>query len=113
MQKDKKLTQKVLTRNLTDDILNLRNRKVWRKEKPMKGELITDSIELQKIMIDKGYKTRKELSEKSGINRNTLAAVLDGKRQPSSDVMEKLVLTLEIEPAKAGIIFFSHNLRNT
>lgn len=79
----------------------------------MNGIFKTDSIELQKIMIEKGYKTRKELSEKSGINRNILSAVLDGKKQPSSDVMEKLVFTLEINPEKAGIIFFSRNLRTT
>lgn len=79
----------------------------------MTGEFKTDHIELKKIMIEKGYRTIKELSERSGINRNTLASVFNGEKQPSSDVMERLVITLEIEPEKAGRIFFSRNLRTT
>lgn len=77
----------------------------------MTGEFRTDHIELKKIMIEKGYKTIKELSEKSGVNRNTLASVFNGERQPSSETMEKLVVTLDIEPEKAGRIFFNRNLR--
>lgn len=77
----------------------------------MTGEFKTDHIELRKIMVEKKYKTIKELSEKSGINRNTLAAVLDGEKQPSSDTMEKLVIALDIEPEKAGRIFFNRTLR--
>ncbi len=78
----------------------------------MTGEFKTDHIELRKIMVEKKYKTIKELSEKSGINRNTLAAVLDGEKQPSSDTMEKLVIALDIEPEKAGRIFFNRTLRS-
>ena len=70
----------------------------------------TDHIELRKIMAEKEINTIKELADKSGINRNTLAQVFKGEKQPSSDVMEKLVATLEIEPERAGRIFFSHNL---
>ena len=79
----------------------------------MAGIFRTDTIELRKIMAEKAIKTTKELSEKSGINRNTLSSVLNGTTQPSSDVMEKLVFALEIEPEKAGNIFFKHNLRTT
>lgn len=71
----------------------------------------TDYIEIKKIMVEKGIKTVKELSEKTGISRNTLSTVLSGKTQPSSDVMEKLVFFLEIPPETAGRIFFSINLR--
>lgn len=71
----------------------------------------TDYIELKKIMAEKEIKTVKELAEKSGVNRNTLADVLNGKVQPSSDVMQKLVIALEINPEKAGSIFFNRNLR--
>lgn len=71
----------------------------------------TDHIELRKIMVEKEVKTIKELAEKSGVNRNTLAQVFNGEKQPSSDVMEKLVATLEIEPERAGKIFFGNNLR--
>lgn len=78
----------------------------------MKRIFKTDHIELKKIMAEKEIKTIKELSERSGINRNTLAQIVNGEKQPSSDVMEKLVITLEIEPERAGKIFFSHILRS-
>lgn len=73
----------------------------------------TDVIELRKIMAEKNIKTIVELSEKSGINRNTLGKILDGAIQPSSEVMDRLVFTLDIEPANAGRIFFVPDLRIT
>lgn len=74
--------------------------------------LTTDTAALKKLMIDNNIKTTKELSERSGVNRNTLAKVLDGKTQPSTDVMQKLILCLHIEPMAAGAIFFVMNLRH-
>lgn len=74
---------------------------------------ITDTAAIKKIMIDQEIATTKELSEKSGINRNTLAKVLKGEMQPSADVMQKLVSCLKIEPTTAGQIFFTINLRGT
>ena len=71
----------------------------------------TDYIEIKKIKAEKEIKTIKELAEKTGINRNTLSNILNGKVQPSSDVMENLVFSLEIPPEKAGRIFFSLILR--
>lgn len=72
---------------------------------------VTNCVELRKIMAEKEIKTIKELAEKSGINRNTLALIVKGERQPSSEVMKRLVITLDIEPERAGLIFFSRNLR--
>lgn len=77
----------------------------------MTGFFKTDCIELRKIMAEKEIRTIKELSEKSGVNRNTLSKIFNGEKQPSSDVMERLVITLNIEPKTAGAIFFRHNLR--
>ena len=74
---------------------------------------ITDTIAIKKIMLEKGYKTISSLAAESGINRTTLGKVLDGKIQPSSDVMFKLVETLDIPAAEAGQIFFAVNLRTT
>lgn len=71
----------------------------------------TDTAALKKLMIDSDIRTTKELSEKSGVNRNTLAQILNGKAQPSTDVMQKLILCLRIEPTTAGAIFFASNLR--
>lgn len=64
-------------------------------------------------MIDNGILTITELSEKSGVNRNTVSAVLKGEIQPSSEVMFKLADTLDMHPQIAGAIFFAQDLRNT
>lgn len=73
----------------------------------------TDVIAIKKRMAEKRIGTIKELSEKSGIGRNTLAKVLREEIQPSSDTMEKLVFCLDIAPEDAGSIFFSRNLLDT
>ena len=72
-----------------------------------------DTIATKKIMIEKGFKTITSLAAESGISRTTLGKVLDGKMRPPSDVMFKLVNTLDITPANAGKNFFVANLRNT
>lgn len=75
------------------------------------AKFTTDTVALKKLMIDNNIKTTKELSDRSGVNRNTLAKVLDGKMQPSTEVMQKLIVCLNIEPSAAGTIFFVMNLR--
>ncbi len=79
----------------------------------MNGALSTNTNELKKLMIDCDIKTVKELSERTGVNRNTLAQVINGKIQPSSEVMVQLVWALDIEPKRAGEIFFNRELRST
>lgn len=74
---------------------------------------ITDTVELKKIMAEQKIKNIKELSEKSGVSRNTLSYILRGLKQPSADVMDKLVICLEMEPSRAGLVFFKRVLRNT
>ena len=74
-------------------------------------EYKTDVIALKKKMIDRNISTLIALSEATGINRNTLSGVMNGKIQPSAEVMRKLVAVLEIPPEEAGKIFFSPNLR--
>lgn len=71
----------------------------------------TDVIELKKAMIDAGFDKIINLSDASGIDRNTLSKVINGDTQPSSNVMDKLVSTLQLSPEKAGKIFFNQNLR--
>ncbi|MCH5340090.1 MAG: helix-turn-helix transcriptional regulator [Acetatifactor sp.] len=71
----------------------------------------TDTMAIKKRMIEKGIKTITELSDITGVNRNTLSKVLSGKSQPSSDVMEKLVYNLDFTPQEAGPIFFKLDLR--
>ncbi len=71
---------------------------------------ITDTIKIKKIMVEKGYNTISSLSKDSGINRTTLSKILNGTKQPSSDVMFKLVKVLDISPIEASRIFFYNHL---
>lgn len=72
-----------------------------------------DTIELRKVMAEKKIRTTEEFSRKSGVNRNTLADVLNEKIRPSTSVMDRIVVTLELTPEAAGKIFFAKNLRIT
>ena len=71
----------------------------------------TDIKALRKTMVDKGFNKTIDLARASGVDRTTLGKILNGKSQPSADVMYKLVATLEIPSHVAGDIFFSSNLR--
>ena len=70
-----------------------------------------NTIELQKSAIECGMGKIKDLSEASGVDRNTLSKVLNGKSTPSAKVMYALVATLHLSEEQAGIIFFSRDLR--
>lgn len=74
---------------------------------------ITDTVAIRKIMIEKGFNTINSLAIEADIDRTTLGKVLNGKIQPSSDVMLKLVETLDISASDAGKIFFAIDLRIT
>ena len=69
-----------------------------------------DTKELRKAMIDAGINTTSELSEKSGVNRNTLGDILNEKIFPSSDVMSRIAEALKLSGEDAGRIFFSRKL---
>ena len=76
-------------------------------------KFVTDVIALQKIMLEQGIKTKKQLSEICGIDRNIAGRIIEGKEQPSAPTMYKIVQGLNIKPDVAGTIFFSENLRKT
>ena len=69
-----------------------------------------DTIELKKLMIEKGYDTIADLSDASGIDRNTTSEVINGKKYPSSMVMTKLGNALEMDSGQMGTIFFKLKL---
>ena len=69
-----------------------------------------DTANLRFYMEKAGFRTIGDLSSASGINRNTLAGVINGKILPSSNIMSKLIETLQIPIAEAGPIFFSEKL---
>ena len=73
----------------------------------------TDVIELKKLMVENGLDKIVDLSNASGVDRNTLAKVISGEIQPSSNVMDRLVSALHMKPEVAGRIFFTPVLHNT
>lgn len=80
----------------------------------MNNVYTTNCIALRTKMAMKGINTIKELSEKSGVGRDTLSRILNGKLKPSTKIIEKLIYTLEITPDEAGKIFLikTYILRN-
>lgn len=66
--------------------------------------------ELRAQMARQGYTTIGQLSDVTGINRNTLSDILNGESYPSGIVMQKIVKALELEPEAAGRIFFASAL---
>lgn len=88
-----------------------KNSKIRREGESM--EYTVDTKAIKKLMIDNNINSIGELSERSGVNRNTTADVVSGKIRPSTAVMEKFMVALNIEPVNAGPIFFVPTLRNT
>lgn len=79
----------------------------------MESTYKVDTIELKKIMIEKNLDKISDLASAANVSRNTLAKIINGAEKPSTTVMEKLMLTLQIPPDRAGLIFFSMNLRKS
>ena len=69
-----------------------------------------DTKALQKAMIDADIKTIEQLSELTGVNRNTISDIINGKIFPSSMVMSKLASCLKLTSEDAGRIFFTPKL---
>ena len=69
-----------------------------------------DVVELRKAMIDAKIDTIAALSEKSGVNRNTIGDILNGKIRPSGTVIEKIAKALSLDGAQIGRIFFKEEL---
>lgn len=69
-----------------------------------------DTAKLRYYMEKSGYKTISALTTASGVNRNTLSDIMSGKSLPSSHVMNRLIVSLNIPVEEAGAIFFSEKL---
>jgi len=76
------------------------------------GNTETDVIALKKILVERRLERTPALSRASGVGRTTLSNILNGRIQPSSEVIRKLIVALSLSPATAGEIFFSDNLHN-
>jgi len=66
--------------------------------------------ELRIEMVKHGFKSISDLADKSGIDRNTLGAVIHQKSKPSIRTMERLIDTFGWSGARAGEIFFAEKL---
>ncbi len=71
---------------------------------------IVDTKRLRKIMIDKNISSPSELSTAAGVSYKTIIGVLNGSTFPSSQVMMKIAVALELPAATAGEIFFAAKL---
>lgn len=71
-----------------------------------------DTITLKKKMIECHLEKYIDLAEKAGVDRNTISNIMTHASRPSTTVMEKLAIALEMTPEEAGKIFFAKNLRN-
>ena len=69
-----------------------------------------DTAELKKAMINAAINTAVELSEKSGVNRNTVGGILNGDIRPPSAVIEKIARALSLDGNDIGRIFFKLQL---
>lgn len=72
-----------------------------------------NTVELKKLLIENGYDTIGDFAKDADMSRKTAADVVNGKRRPSTIIMEKFITVLHIEPQNAGIIFFIPTLRDT
>ena len=69
-----------------------------------------DSQELRKVMIDANINTIVGLADASGVDRNTISAILNDKAKPSASVIEKIAVALSLSGEDIGRIFFSKKL---
>lgn len=67
---------------------------------------IVDTKELRKAMIEKDMLKIDDLSKATGVNRNTISEVVNGKIYPSSTVMGKIGTALDFSEKDMGKVFF-------
>lgn len=70
-----------------------------------------DTVALKKIMVEKGFETIVSLEKASGVNRMTISGIINEEVRPSTKVIEKLMIALNISPELAGPVFFAPDLR--
>ena len=69
-----------------------------------------DVQEFKKAMIDAELDTIVSLAAASGVDRNTIGAILSEKTKPSAAVIEKLAAALSLSGNDIGRIFFANKL---
>jgi len=69
-----------------------------------------DCKELRKLMIDHDIDSIVTFAEKTGIDRGTIAKVLDGKMLPTYRVIESLAKVFKMDSQQIGSIFFKQKV---
>lgn len=69
-------------------------------------QYVVDTVELKKLMAENHIDTISDLEKVTGVNRNTLSDVLNGKIFPSAHVIGKLIAGLNIPNERVGSVFF-------
>ena len=71
---------------------------------------IVDTAKLRYYMAKGGCRSAADLVKVTGVNRNTISGVMNGTVLPSSDVMDKIIVGLNIPLSEAGGVFFAKKL---
>lgn len=66
------------------------------------------SLRLKAIILEKGY-TQRTLSERLGINKNTLNSKINGNSQFNIDEVDQICKLLDINSAEEKCSIFLHN----
>lgn len=70
----------------------------------------TDVIELQKMMIEKGFRTIKDLADVAHVSRDTISHVITKEKNPSTKVIYALSEALGLDSEGVGRIFFARKI---
>ena len=69
-----------------------------------------DCKELKKLMIDHDIENNTIFAEKTGVDRNTIARIFDGKILPTYRVIESIAKVLKMDSQQIGSIFFKQKV---
>lgn len=69
-----------------------------------------DCKELKKLMIDHDIDNNTVFAEKTGVDRCTIAKILDGKILPTYRVIESIAKVLKMDSQQIGSIFFKQKV---
>lgn len=69
-----------------------------------------DCKELKKLMIDHDIATNTAFAELTGVDRNTLAKMLDGKLFPTYKVITDIAKAMNMDSQQIGSIFFKQKV---
>lgn len=61
-------------------------------------------------MIELEIDSYSELARLSGVDRNTISAIINNDARPSANTMDKLYRVLMLSPEEGGRIFFGQSL---